>query len=182
MDPTFPIVLGLLSVAGGALFMRSFGPGQRVGRLLASTPQVTVEGALALVDEPVRRYVRVTGRIDSDEDFPDDRDRPLVFRRRRLEARRGRTWQVLGEARDLVHFQVNEGLASIGIDGDALDTGLVVLPREAVGEAREAPDLLPEGLEPSTIVRLRVEQVSAVEHATVVGTPARDAGGRAVLT
>ena len=31
-------------------------------------------------------------------------------------------------------------------------------------------------------MRLRVEQVSAVEHATVVGTPARDVEGRPILT
>jgi len=81
-----------------------------------------------------------------------------------------------------VPFQVNEGLASIMIDGAALGVGLVVLPREAVGAAAEAPGMLPEGLDPATRVRLRVEQVSAVEHATIVGTPALDASGKAVLT
>jgi hypothetical protein len=162
--------------------MRSFGPGQRVGRLLAATPRVSIEQAILLAAEPVPRYVRIAGRLDSDEDFPDERDQPLIFRRRRLEARRGRGWQVLGEARDFVPFQLNEGLASIAIDGRALDVGLVVLPREAVGVAREAPDLLPEGLDPETPVRLRIEQVSAVEHATVVGSPAWDEAGQPVLT
>jgi hypothetical protein len=182
VEPLLPFVLGLASVAAGGLFMRSFGPGQRVGRLLAATPQVSVEQAVALAGQAVPRYVRITGRLDSDEDFPDERNQPLIFRRRRLEAWRGRRWEILGEARDVVPFQLNEGLASIAIDGQALGVGLVVLPREAVGAAREAPDLLPDGIDPETRVRLRVEQVSAVEHATVVGTPARDPAGQPILT
>ncbi len=172
MEPLPLLVLGLGLFVAGALYLRSFGPGQRVGRLLASTPRVSVAEAIGLTTDAVPRYVRVDGRLDSDEDFPDERDQPLIFRRRRLEAWRGRRWQILSEARDLVPFQVNEGLDSIGIDGDALGVGLVVLPRESVGAAAEAPGLLPEGLDPATKVRLRVEQVSAVEHATIVGTPA----------
>ncbi len=182
VEPLPLILFGLALFAAGALYLRSFGPGQRVGRLLASTPRISVEQAIALASEVVPRYVRVDGRLDSDEDFPDERDQPLIFRRRRLEAWRGRSWQVLSEARDLVPFQVNEGLASIGIDGTALDVGLVVLPRESVGAAAEAPGLLPDGLDPATRVRLRVEQISAVEHATIVGTPAIDKGGHPVLT
>ncbi len=41
---------------------------------------------------------------------------------------------------------------------------------------------MPDGIDPETRVRLRVEQVSAVEHATVVGTPARDPAGQPILT
>lgn len=182
MEPLPLLVVGLGLFLAGAFYLRSFGPGQRVGRLLASTPRISVEQAVALTTEPIPRYVRVDGRLDSDEDFPDERDQPLIFRRRRLEARRSGRWEILSEARDVVPFQVNEGLASILIDGAALDVGLVVLPREAVGAAAEAPGLLPEGLDPATRVRLRVEQVSAVEHATIVGTPAIDASGKAILT
>jgi hypothetical protein len=182
VEPLPLLVLGLGLFAAGALYLRSFGPSQRVGRLLASTPRVSVEQAIALTSERVPRYVRLDGRLDSDQDFPDERDQPLIFRRRRLEAWRGRRWEVLGEARDLVPFQLNEGLASIAIDGGVLDVGLVVLPREAVGAASETPEMLPDGLDPATRVRLRVEQVSAVEHATVIGTPARDAAGRPMMT
>jgi hypothetical protein len=182
VEPLPLILFGLALFAAGALYLRSFGPGQRVGRLLASTPRISVEQAVALASDAVPRYVRVDGRLDSDEDFPDEKDQPLIFRRRRLEAWRGRSWEILSEARDVVPFQVNEGLASIGIDGAALDVGLVVLPREAVGAASEAPTLLPDGLDPATRVRLRVEQISAVEHATVVGTPALDPSGQPVLT
>jgi hypothetical protein len=182
VEPPVLLVFGLGLVAAGALSMRSFGPGQRVGRLLASTPRVSVEQALALTTEAVPRYVRLDGRLDSDDDFPDERQQPLIFRRRRLEAWRGRHWEILGEARDVVPFQLSEGLASIAIDGQALDVGLVVLPREALGAASEAPEMLPDGLDPATRLRLRVEQVSAIEHATVVGTPALDPKGKAILT
>ena len=182
VEPLLLLVLGLALVVAGALFMGSIGPGQRVGRLLASTPRVSVEQALGLATDAVPRYVRLDGRLDSDEDFPDEREQPLIFRRRRLEAWRGRRWEILREARDLVPFQLNEGLASIAIDGQALDVGLVVLPREALGAAHEAPELLPDGLDPATRVRLRIEQLSAVEHATVIGTPALDAAGRPILT
>jgi hypothetical protein len=182
VEPLLLLVLGLALVVAGALFMSSIGPDQRVGRLLASTPRVSVEQALALTTDAVPRYVRLDGRLDSDEDFPDERQQPLIFRRRRLEAWRGRRWEILGEARDLVPFQLNEGLASIAIDGQALDVGLVVLPREALGAAREAPELLPDGLDPATRVRLRIEQLSVVEHATVIGTPALDAAGKPILT
>jgi len=182
VEPLLLLVPGLGLLAAGSLFLRSIGPGQRVGRLLASTPRISVEQALALTADGVPHYVRLDGRLDSDEDFPDERDQPLIFRRRRLEAWRGRRWEILSEARDMVPFQLNEGLASIAIDGGALDAGLVVLPREALGAAAEAPGMLPDGLDPATRVRLRVEQVSAVEHATVIGTPALDGLGRAILT
>ena len=39
------------SLAAGAVYLRSFGPGQRVGRLLASTPRISVEQAVALSTE-----------------------------------------------------------------------------------------------------------------------------------
>ncbi len=182
MEPLVLLIPGLGLLIAGGLFLRSIGPGQRVGRLLASTPRISVEQALALTRDSVPRYIRVDGRLDSDEDFPDEREQPLIFRRRRLEAWRGRRWEILSEARDLVPFQLNEGLASIAIDGAVLGVGLVVLPREALGAAAEAPGVLPDGLDPATRVRLRVEQVSAVEHATVIGTPSLDAAGKPILT
>ena len=84
MEPLPLILFGLALFAAGALYLRSFGPAQRVGRLLASTPRISVEQAVVLASDAVPRYVRVDGRLDSDEDFPDERDQPLIFRRRRL--------------------------------------------------------------------------------------------------
>ena len=81
----------------------------------------------------------------------------------------------------VVPFEVREGLASIAIDGAALGDGLVVLPRESVGTAADAPDRVPAGTPPATPLRLRIQQVSAVEHATVLGVPATRPDGTVVL-
>ena len=42
-------------------------------------------------------------------------------------------------------FEVREGLDGIAIDADALDDGLVVMPRESVGTAADVPDRVPDG-------------------------------------
>ena len=42
-------------------------------------------------------------------------------------------------------FEVREGLDAIAVDDDALDDGLVVVPRESVGTAADAPDRVPPG-------------------------------------
>src|SRR3972149_4812434 len=44
--------------------------------------------------------VRVTGRVSSDEESPDEHDRPLVFRRTRVEVAEARDkWRALGAER-----------------------------------------------------------------------------------
>lgn len=182
MEPLVVVVAGLVALGGGALVLRSFGPGYRVGRLLAATPRATIDQAEAYAAAGARRYVRVDGRLDSAEDFPDEHARPLVYRRRRLEARRGGRWIVVDEDVQLVPFKIREGLAALAVDGARLGEGLVVLPRESVGAAADAPDRVPAGTSPDTPLRLRVEQVSAVEHATILGMPERRADGTTVLT
>jgi len=182
VTPLLPILAGLIAVAIGVALLRSFGPSYRVGRLLASTPGVTIAQAIALAGSGGSpRYVRVAGRIDAEVDFEDDAHRPLVFRRTRLEVRDRSGWRELDDRREAVPFQVNEDLDSIGVDHDALDAGLVVLPRESVGTAADVPDLVPAGTDPAATVRLRVQQVSSVEHAIVLGVPTLDAQGSAVL-
>jgi hypothetical protein len=180
--PPILIGLGLLALALGAAILRSFGPGYRIGRLLSATPTVAVEEAVALAARHEVRYVSVTGRIDSETDFEDEHHRPLVLRRTRLEARRDGGWQTIDERREAVEFEVQEGLAAIGIDHEALGDGLVVIPRESAGLAREVDDRLPIALPGDTPVRLRVDQVSSVEHAIVVGIPSAGPDGRARMT
>jgi hypothetical protein len=90
---------------------------------------------------------------------------------------RGGRWESFQDGRERVAFDIREGLDSIGIDDAALDVGLVVVPRESVGTAKDVADRVPDGTAPDTPVRLRVEQVSSVEHAIVVGVPALDAAG-----
>ena len=169
--PLVFLVAGLVALAAGAVVLRTFGPRYRIGRLLATTPRVTVAEALHLADGNPR-YVAVAGRIDAEEPFEDDAHRPLVFRRTRLQRRAGSAWAALDDRREAVDFRVREGLDEIGIDSSALDVGLVVVRREAVGTAADVPDYAPD-VPSGTPIRLLVEQVSAVEHAIVVGVPRR---------
>ena len=181
MSPLLLALGGFGVLVAGVAVLRTFGPHYRVGRLLATTPRVTVDEAVALAKSGRPRYVRVDGRIDSEDDFEDADHRPLVFRRTRLEARRDGHWETFDDRRERVAFHVNEGLSSIGVDDAQLDAGLVVVPRESVGVAADlsgsplAERTTP--LAPTTPVRARIEQVSSVEHATVLGVPVMDASG-----
>ena len=181
MSPLVPIVAGLLALAAGILILRSFGPNFRIGRLLASTPEVTVAEARALAGGSPR-YVRIRGRIDSETDFEDEHHRPLVFRRTRLELRGNRGWSTFDDRRERVPFEIREGLDGIAVDDAALDAGLVVIPRESVGTAADAPDRVPAGSPPTTPFRLRVDQVSSVEHAIVLGVPVQGGDDQPVIT
>ena len=186
VSPLVVIAVGLVAIAVGTILLRSYGPRVRVGRLLAVTPIVGVAGARALAAAGQRRYVRVDGRLDADEEFPDENERPLVFRRRRLETRRGRDWRLLDERVDSVPFRVGEGLEQVDIDAGALDVGLVTLVRESVGTVEDAGDALGRevraALPPGAAIRLRIEQLSSVDHATVLGMPVVTPDGRVQLT
>ena len=174
------LTAGLVALAAGAVVLRSFGPRYRIGRLLATAPRVTVAEAVQLADE-APRYVAVAGRIDAEEPFEDDAHRPLVYRRTRLEQRTGSDWTAFEDHHEAVVFLVREGLDEIGIDIDALDSGLIVVRRESVGTAADVHDRAGD-LPPDTPVRLRIEQVSAVEHAIAVGVPRRTTGGDVRMT
>jgi len=153
------LTAGLVALAAGAVVLRTFGPRYRIGRLLATTPEVTVGEAIRLADGSPR-YVAVQGRIDAEEPFEDDAHRPLVYRRTRLQRRTGSEWEAFEDRRETVDFLVREGLDEIGVDTEALDAGLIVVKREAVGTAADLPDQ-PADTPPETPVRLLVEQVSA---------------------
>jgi len=171
--PLVLLVIGVVALLAGVLILRTYGPNYRVGRLLASTPEVTVAEALELA-AGAPRYVRVSGRIDAEDEFEDDAHRPLVFRRTRLQLRRGAGWSTFEDARQRVRFEVRDGLQGIVVDDAALDSGLVVVPRESVGTAADVADRVPPGTPADAVVRLRVDQVSSVEHATVLGVPTMD--------
>lgn len=182
MTPMVPILAGLIALTIGALVLRSFGPGYRVGRLLAATSTVTIAEAVALaMAGGPERYVKVSGRIDAETDFEDDAHRPLVFRRTRLDLRVKRSWRSLNDHREAVPFEVREGLDGIAVHHQDLDAGLVVLPRESLGTAAEAPESVPAGTDPAATVRLLIQLVSTVEHAIVLGVPALDPTGNPQL-
>jgi hypothetical protein len=170
-------VAGLALLVAGGLVLRSFGPRLRVGRLLAATPPVTVAEAIALAESGARRYVAVRGRVDSEGEFEDADHRPLVLRRTRFQARKGREWRTWDDRLEVVPFEIRDGLQGIGVDGDRLDQGLVVVPRESTGVAADLGDRAPEGTVPDTRIRVRIEQVSSVEHALVLGVPEPADGG-----
>ena len=175
------MIAGLAALVVGALILRTYGPNFRVGRLLATTPEVTVAEARALA-QGRPRYVRVNGRIDAEDEFEDDAHRPLVFRRTRLQLRRATGWVSFEDGRERVRFEVRDGLDGIVVDDAALGAGLVVVPRESVGTAGDVAARVPPGTPADTPVRLRVEQVSSVEHAIVLGVPGLDEAGQPRLT
>ena len=158
-----------------ALVLRSLGSGLRVGRLLAGTRLIGIGEAVQLATAESGRYVRVTGRISSDEEFPDDQNRPLVYRRTRLEVKgaNDRAWSSVFDEREAVPFGVESRSEYIAVDDVALADGLVVIPRVSLGVVGDLPaDFgadLPPGIDPATPARLTIEQLSAVEHATAVG-------------
>ena len=176
VSPLLPVLAGIAALVAGVLVLRTYGPRYRVGRLLASTPEVSVAEAVAMAAGPAR-YVRISGRIDAEDEFEDDAHRPLVFRRTRLQVRRDDRWVDFEDDRRRVPFEVRDGLDGIAVDDAALDVGLVVVPRESVGTAGDVADRVPAGTASTTPVRLWVEQVSSVEHAIVIGVPGLDEAG-----
>ncbi len=179
------IILGLVAGLAGWLLLRRSGSAWRVGRLLASAPQRTLEEAAASAASGEEAYIRLHGRIDSDEEFSGEDGKPLVYRRRRLQQRGRSGWQTFDDERLAVPFGLSDRGARVSIDTDALGDGLVVVPRESEGVAADVDEeavsgALP-GLPPQTPVRLRVEQVSAVDHGTAAGVPRTGPDGSVVL-
>jgi hypothetical protein len=179
--PPILVLAGLAALAGGWLAMRRLGGRARVGRILAVTPIVSVADARALAERGGPRYIGVRGRVDSEQAFEDEHQRPLVLRRTRLETRTGSRWTAVEDRREVVPFHVGEALATIGVDGTALEDGLVTVVREAEGTASDVPGRLPDGTPPETPVRLRIEQLSIVDHALVLGVPVLDAEAGPIL-
>ena len=180
--PLVLLAVGVVALLGAIAVLRSFGPGYRLARLLATTPAAAVDDAIGLAASAHARYVKVSGRIDADDEFEDEHHRPLVFRRRRLEVRDGGGWRAVDDAREAVAFAIRDGLSAIAVDTEGLGDGLIVIPRESVGIAADVRDRLPADVADPTPVRLRIEQVSSVEHATVLGVPVRRPDGAAVMT
>ena len=173
MSPLLLVVAGLVALAAGSLVLRRYGPRYRVGRLLAATPVLPLAEVRALAaGRPL--YVGVRGRIDAEEEFEDMHRAPLVLRRARVQLLQDGAWVTVDEHRQAVDFELREGLDAVAIDHAALDEGLVVVLRESVGTAGDVADRVPEGTPADTPTRLRVEQVSSVEHAIVLGVPVPD--------
>lgn len=174
MIPLVLVVAGGFAVAAGWWLMRGLGPGARIGRIVASTRTVPVAEAVAAASAGRPRYLGVTGRVDAADEWEDEDHRPLVLRRRRLELRRGSHWVAFEDHREVVPFEISEGLDRIAVDGDSLDEGLVVVTRESVGTAADLADRVPDGTDPATPTRLRLELLTSVDHVLVLGVPSMD--------
>jgi hypothetical protein len=174
VTPLILVLLGIGTLAAGWLAMRSLGPRARIGRILASTPVVPVDRAVEIARSDRSRYVGVGGRVDAEEEFFDENERPLIYRRTRLEIQDGKGWTAVEDRREALPFEIAGGAARIAVDPDDLRDGVVVVVRESVGTAGEIPDRLPAGTPPATPARLQVEHVSTVDHALVLGVPALD--------
>jgi hypothetical protein len=176
--------VGVAAIAVAELMARR-SPAQRVGRTLAAARDVSIDEAVRIAEAGEPRYVRVHGRISSDEEFPDELDRPLVFRRKRIDLRAPNGgWQSSIPAVEGVPFGVESRDSFIAVDSSQLGTGLVVVPRQADGVVADLPpDIAPaEPTDPQTPARLVVEQVSAVEHASVAGVPLLGSDGKPAMS
>jgi hypothetical protein len=165
---------GAVALVVAALLLRTLGARFRLGRILSAAREVTLEEARELAAaSPV--YVRVTGRVSSTEEFPDDNDRPLVFRRTRLEVQVAPDrWKTVLDEREAVPFGVESRSEFVAIDQDSLSDGLVAIPRIATGTVGELQGTYADaarGIDPDAQARLTIEQLSAVEQATACGTP-----------
>ena len=123
-------MIALLLASGSAVclattlvLLRALGPRYRIARLLSATPQVDIAEARELAGGRPG-YVRVSGRISSDEEFPDEHDRPLVYRRKRIEVSQAGRWRALTDDREAVPFGVQTRDAFIGVDISAIGDGL----------------------------------------------------------
>jgi len=79
-----------------------------------------------------------------------------------------------------VPFGIESRDSFIAIDSAQLGPGLIVVPRESEGVVADLPPKAAPSTptDPKTPARLVIEQVSAVEHATVAGVPVRDVDGK----
>lgn len=177
--------VGGVSVMAGGLLLTRGGPGYRIGRTLSAAPELTLEEVAAAAAAKDGRYIRTRGRIASDEEFPDENDRPLVYRRQRLQTGGGGRWTDVDDDRVAVPFGLEARGAFVALDVDALGEALVVVPRVAEGVARDLPPAyaarVPD-LAPGIPIRLRIDQLSAVEQATAAGVPDVGPDGQVRLT
>jgi hypothetical protein len=159
-------------------------PAQRIGRTLAAARDVSIDEARRIAQAGELRYVRVHGRITSDEEFPDEHDRPLVFRRKRIDVQQGGRWQIKSPATEGVPFGLESRDSFIAVDSAQLGAGLIVVSRESEGVIADLPaDVKPDpSIDPQTPARLVIEQVSAVEHASVAGVPLLGADGKPAMS
>ena len=183
MAPLLLTAMGFAAFVTAMAILRSFGPRYRIGRLLAVAPKVSIAEARALAESGKRRYVRVDGRIDSEQDWEDDDHRPLVLRRTAYEWRpvAGRRWRPFDARLEVVPFVVREGLDELAVDASGIAEGLLTVPRQRVGHAADLEAMTAAGIDPAAEARMEIGYVSTVDHGAVLGVPHRAADGGIVI-
>lgn len=183
VGPLLLSTVGFAALIAATAILRSFGPRYRIGRLLAVARRVSVAEARALAAQGKPRYVRVEGRIDSEEDWEDADHRPLVLRRTTYEWRpaTGGRWRPFDSQLEVVPFVVREELDELAVDGSSLAEGLVTVPRQYVGRAADIDAMAKAGIDPAAEARMEVGYVSTVDHAVVLGVPHLGADGQPTI-
>ena len=166
--PLLFVAAGLVALAAGAVVLRSFGPGYRIGRLLARRRSQRRRGPGA------GRRRRGTSRSTAGSTpRTSSRTTPIVrscSAGSRLEhPRRPAGWTTFDEQREAVTFGVNEGLDGIAVDDEALDEGLVVESARIIGTAADIAGPRPAGPRP------RPRSVSASSRSRRSSTRSRSA-------
>ena len=174
---------GFVALIAATSILRSFGPRYRIGRLLAVAPRVSVAEARELAASGRQRYVRIDGRIDSEDDWEDADHRPLVLRRTAYEWRpaSGGRWRPFDAQLEVVPFVVREGLDELAVDASTIAEGLLTVPRERVGTAADLEAMTAAGIDPAAEARMAVGYVSTVDHAAVLGVPQQGEDGQLVI-
>lgn len=183
VGPLLLSTVGFAALIVATTILRSFGPRYRIGRLLAVAPHVSIAEARTLAEQGVQRYVRIDGRIDSEDDWEDDDHRPLVLRRTTYAWRpaAGGRWRTFDAKLEVVPFVVREGLEEIAVDSSAIAEGLVTVPRQRVGTAADLEAMTAVGIDPAAEARMETGYVSTVDHAAVLGVPQRGKDGQVVI-
>ncbi len=183
VGPLLLSTVGFVALVVATTILRSFGPRYRIGRLLAVAPHVSVAEARALAEQGTQRYVRINGRIDSEDDWEDDDHRPLVLRRTAYawRAKAGARWRAFDAKLEVVPFVVREGLDEIAVDAAQIAEGLVTVPRQRVGTAADLEAMTAAGIDPAAEARMEIGYVSTVDHAAVLGVPQRGKDGQLVI-
>ena len=181
--PLLLTAAGFVALLTAMAILRSFGPRYRIGRLLAVAPRVSVAEARALAESGKRKYVRIDGRIDSEQDWEDDDHRPLVLRRTAYEWRpaSGGRWRAFDANLEVVPFVIREGLDELAVDASQIAEGLLTVPRERVGHAADLEAMTAAGIDPNAEARMEMGYVSTVDHAAVLGVPRRGADGQLAI-
>ena len=138
MNLAVVLVGGSRAAAGRGHCAASVGSATASGGFSAAPGWLAIEEAVELAArEP--KYVRVSGRISSDEEFPDDKTGRWSFAASASRSARHGQWRTIVDEREAVTFGVETRVAFIAVDEWRLGEGVVVIPRVSTGTVGDLP-------------------------------------------